>query len=79
MDCLLSLPLQSLCSTLLLRNAMTRSALVQLFIAYGVVAALCPSLILLAEEPQASQLLPNTTVAYLEIPEPATTPQTVKS
>ena len=50
---------------------MTRSALVQLFTACGVVAALCPSLILLAEEPQASQLLPGTTVAYLEIPDPA--------
>ncbi len=49
---------------------MTRSALVQLFTVCGVVAAVCPSLILLAEEPQASQLLPNTTVAYLEIAQP---------
>ncbi|RLS73190.1 MAG: hypothetical protein DWI00_10805 [Planctomycetota bacterium] len=56
---------------------MTRSALVQLFIACGVVAALCPSLILLAEEPQASQLLPNTTVAYLEIAQPVTILNTV--
>ena len=56
---------------------MTRSALVSLFIALDVVAALCPSLILLAEEPHASQLLPNTTVAYLEIAQPVTILNTV--
>jgi hypothetical protein len=56
---------------------MTRSALVSLFTAFGVVTALCPSLILLADEPHASQLLPNTTVAYLEIAQPVTILNTV--
>ena len=56
---------------------MMRSALVQLFTAFGVVAALCPSLFLLADEPHASHLLPNTTVAYLEIAQPVTILNTV--
>ena len=56
---------------------MTRSALVPLFTAFSVVTALCPSLILLADEPYASQLLPNTTVAYLEIAQPVTILNTV--
>ena len=56
---------------------MMRSALIQLFTAFGVVTALCPSLILQADEPHASQLLPNTTVAYLEIAQPVTILNTV--
>lgn len=56
---------------------MMRSALVQLFNAFSTVAVLCSSVILRADEPHASQLLPNTTVAYLEIAKPVTILNTV--
>lgn len=56
---------------------MMRLALVQLVTTFGFAAAFCPSLSLLADEPQASQLLPNTTVAYFEIAQPVPVLSTV--
>lgn len=56
---------------------MIRSALVQLLTAFGFVAALCPSLSVQADEPHASQFLPKTTVAYLEISQAVTILNTV--
>lgn len=56
---------------------MMRSALVQILTAFSVVTALCPWSNLRADELQASQLLPNTTVAYIEIPHPAAIMNTV--